>query len=173
MTGQEYVDEGRNFERLDLYLNIPNVGYGLLQEFIDLTNQVITIYIPSVNYCQKYEIPFKLNIKEYFDRIESLDPLAVQYLGIRALEWNNTKSDIAFLILSPDPSIKEDATQIAYADQTTLKLEAAQLVYKNLVVLVPGGQVAATFTDDFFKLPAACENVEISGPPKHFRSFMQ
>ena len=58
-------------------MNIPNVGYGLLQEFIDLTNKVFTLYIPSINYCQRYEIPFSFNIKEYFDKIESLDPLAV------------------------------------------------------------------------------------------------
>ena len=76
MTGVEYVDESRNFERLDLWLNITNVGYGLMQEYIDLTNQFFTIYIPSINYCEKYAIPFKLNMKEYFDRIESMDPLA-------------------------------------------------------------------------------------------------
>ena len=77
MTGVEYLDEARNFERLDLWMNIPNVGYDLLQEYIDLTNQVLTLYIPKINYCAKYEIPFKLNLKEYFDRIENLDPLTV------------------------------------------------------------------------------------------------
>ena len=129
MTGTEMVDDVRNFIRLDLMMDIPIVGYGLLQELMDLNNKAFYAYIPSNNYCVKYAIPFELNLKTWFDKVAAMDPEAVEYLGEKALEWSPSQVTYAFKQLSPDESIKEMSEQVVYFDKESGKMVAAQLLH--------------------------------------------
>lgn len=71
------VDEKRNIERLDIYMDIPNLGHGVIQEYINLTARTLSVFIPKINYCEKHEIPFNLTLKDYFDKIERGDPSVI------------------------------------------------------------------------------------------------
>jgi hypothetical protein len=106
MTAVEYVDQERNFERLDVTMDIPNVGYGLIQEYIDLNNQVLTVYIPAKEICEKYALPYTFNFKDLFDEIEDPTKGFITYLGLQTLEWDSTTKDHAFLMTSPEPDLQ-------------------------------------------------------------------
>jgi hypothetical protein len=106
MTAVEYVDQERNIERLDITMVIPNVGYGLIQEFIDLDNQVLTVYIPSIDTCEKYALTYTFKFKDLFDEIEDPTKGFITYLGLQTLEWDSTTKDHAFLMSSPEPTLQ-------------------------------------------------------------------
>ena len=51
MTMTENVWADGNKERLDIKMNIPNLGYGDIIEYLDFDNQVLTVFIPSIKDC--------------------------------------------------------------------------------------------------------------------------
>src|SRR5947209_4838898 len=57
MTATEYVQSSANREKLEIWMDIPNVGYGQIIEVFDFESGILTLYIPSIEYCQKYQMP--------------------------------------------------------------------------------------------------------------------
>ena len=62
MDGWEYVDASRNQERIDVNTVIPNVGYTLINQFINFNTKILTQYIPSLDFCQKFYLPYDVNL---------------------------------------------------------------------------------------------------------------
>jgi hypothetical protein len=171
MTAVEKVDEVRNIEKLELKMDVPNVGYTDVIEYIDLESQVFTTVLPEIGFCEKYAIPFNMNFTYIFDQFSNPSSGIITYLGAQPVEWERNVTDYAFEMDSPLESLK-DSNQILYFNQQTLQLEWAKLINKNIVVRVPNGQQAATFADDEFDLPSICDNVPINPFPQTTRAFM-
>ena len=62
MDGWEYVDASRNQERIDVNTVIPNVGYTLINQFINFNTNILTQYFPSLDFCQKFYLPYDVNL---------------------------------------------------------------------------------------------------------------
>jgi hypothetical protein len=69
MKAVEYVDSARNFERLDITFNDTNIPYHFLTEYVDLNNQLLTVYIKDYDLCQKYFFNTTLDLNQVFDEI--------------------------------------------------------------------------------------------------------
>jgi hypothetical protein len=138
MSAVEFIDQDRNFERLDIQMDIPNLGYGLIQEYIDLNNQLLTTYIPSIDLCQKYTFPYKFNLKEVFDEFENPTKGFVTYLGVQTLAWDSSVSKHVYLMESPVEDLKA-TNEFLYFNLNDLKISGAKMVNNNMVINIPQG----------------------------------
>ena len=81
-------------------MNIPDVGYGLLQQYRDYNAKILTNYIPSINFCEKYEIPLTVNLKQFFEKINDPNNDFVTDLGVQTIPWTGGQAH-AYKLPSP------------------------------------------------------------------------
>ena len=153
-------------------MDIPNVGYGLLQEFIDFKTKTISLHIPHINWCERYEIPFDFNLNEYFDNLLNLNPKYVQYLGEQTPSFDQSNSFYTFYTTAPvkGPMIK-DLTQIFYFDKETRDITYSFQIYKNIVVKMEE-QKPSEFEDSDFELPDICKAAQIKSDSAEAKKLM-
>ena len=82
LTGTEFVDVPLNKERINLWMNIPNVGYGEIQQVLDFNSNELIQYIPSIDFCQKFKIPIQVNMQEVFNAYANSSTGLLEHLGI-------------------------------------------------------------------------------------------
>ena len=91
MTATEYVQASANRERLDVWMDIPNVGYGQILEVFDFDAGILTMYIPSIEYCAKYQLPIQFDLEKIMRELKEQDSDLLSYLGEETLAWNGQK----------------------------------------------------------------------------------
>jgi hypothetical protein len=62
-------------------MDIPSLGEGVINEWLDFGNNVFTQYIPMIDLCQKFIIPFNITIEGMFDSFNSPNSTTIEYLG--------------------------------------------------------------------------------------------
>ena len=122
MEVEQYMDSERNIERFDVMMDIPDVGYGLLQQFMDFNNKVYTMHIPKISYCVQYPIPADLDLKEFVDNIKSAKSGYVEYLGETFPSFDTAHSYYTYFVKSNDmPEMTQYLSQFMYFDRETLQ----------------------------------------------------
>ena len=108
LQGVEYVDERRNFERLDLTTFDALLGRVDVQQFINLTSGILSQATPKFNHCERFDLGFTVNLTDIYNA--QADPTSglFTYLGDMPLPWNRTISENAFLIRQPFPELYRD-----------------------------------------------------------------
>lgn len=68
-------------------MNIPGLGYGPLTQYLDFNNQILTVYIPKIQNCQKYKIPIAINLNEIFEKAVDPNSGFLTYEGVKSLDF--------------------------------------------------------------------------------------
>lgn len=91
MTATEYVQATANREKLDIWMDIPNVGYAQLIEVFDFESGIFTMYIPTLEYCARYQMPITFDLEQVMKDMRNPSSGILTYLGEQTLEWNGQK----------------------------------------------------------------------------------
>jgi hypothetical protein len=161
MTLTENVWSDGNQERLDIKMNIPNLGYGDIIEYLDFTSQVMTVYIPSIKNCQKYAMPFKLDIKDMFLKIADPTSGILDFEGEKTLDFAEGESFYAFHMNMQSESVAA-GDQTLYFNTVSKQLEYSVLNELDVIIYSENGPQPAEFTAADFVLPAECAGVEVN-----------
>ena len=92
MTAVEYCDATNNVQRVDVSMNIPNVGYGEIQQYLDYNTNVLTQYIPMIDFCQKFRVPFNISLPQIFSEIQDPTSGLLEYLGEVTMPWSGMQA---------------------------------------------------------------------------------
>lgn len=63
MTLEEWVSSDLNKERLNIKMDVPDVGYGEVYEYIDFAEQILSLYVKDTDSCYKVKLPFQVDLK--------------------------------------------------------------------------------------------------------------
>ena len=104
-------------------MNIPNVGYGVIEQYLDFNNNLLTQYIPSINFCQKFSLPFSINLQDIFNKMEDPSSGLLVYLGETTIPWAAGTSAYEYQVNSPIADYPD--TQYLYFSTITKRLNWA------------------------------------------------
>lgn len=161
ITLTENVWADGNRERLDIKMDIPNLGYGDIIEYLDFDNQVLSVFIPSINVCTKYKIPYQMNIKEVFMKIADPSSGILDYLGEKTLDYAPGETFYAFHMNMQDVAV-EKADQTLFFNSETKQLEYAEMNKLGFLMYSEKGPQPAEFTAADFTEPAVCNGVPVN-----------
>jgi hypothetical protein len=98
MKLDEKVSSDFNKERVDVWTQVPGVGYTEVQEVLDFSGQVLTVYLPVLKVCKKYKIPEKIVLKDLITQFMNPDSQLIVYDGEETLPWSGEKDYYTFEI---------------------------------------------------------------------------
>jgi hypothetical protein len=161
ITATAKVDGDRNKVKLDAKVQIPLMGHVSAQVLVDLNGQTVYEYVPLLKLCQKQALPDKVNLKDILLKIYSEESGLATYDGKVAAAWDATVYDKFHATIANATS---SATIEAYVDTTThngrwIYEETTNAKIPKLVISVPKGEEAATFTDSDFTI-TGCNSYE-------------
>ena len=86
-TGYEFVDTGRNQERINQKLYVEGAGYGWIYTQMDFNQSLITQYLKNIDLCQKFRLPFNVSLPDIFAKLKDPTLNVTECLGLREIPW--------------------------------------------------------------------------------------